>query len=118
MIAQQLYIQTNENPKSCAFTGHRKPETTYPKAELKKQVKALIEKGCLTFYCGMAQGFDLLAAKVVLKEKKHNPAIKLIACVPCQEQDKYFPSAEKKLYRNLIKFDFLNTLPKRYLKNH
>ena len=103
MIAQQLYIEQNEKPQSCAFTGHRQPYDVFPKSALKKHVHALIKNGCTVFYCGMAQGFDLLAAKVVLKEKKHYPSVKLIACVPCHEQEKYFPAAEKKAYRELIK---------------
>lgn len=103
MIAQQLYIQQIEKPQSCAFTGHRKPYDSFPKSGLKKQVQALIKNGCTVFYCGMAQGFDLLAAKVVLKEKKRHPEVKLIACIPCHEQEKYFPAAEKKAYRELVK---------------
>ena len=103
MVAQQLYIEQIENPKSCAFTGHREPLGSFPKTELKKQIQALIDKGCTVFYCGMAQGFDLLAAKEVIKAKKRNPEVKLIACVPCEEQEKYFPAAEKKAYRALIK---------------
>ncbi len=103
MIAQQLYIGQNDKPQSCAFTGHRTPQDAFPKTELKRQVKELIKNGCTVFYCGMAQGFDLLAAKTVIKEKKRNSAVKLIACVPCEGQEKYFPAAEKKLYSELIK---------------
>lgn len=102
MIAQQLYIQQNEKPQSCAFTGHRHAYDTFPRTALKKQVQTMIKNGCTVFYCGMAQGFDLLAAKIVMKEKKRNPDVKLIACVPCREQEKYFPAAEKKMYRALI----------------
>ena len=54
--------------------------------------------GIDSFLCGMAVGFDLLAAETVLSLKKKNPHIKLIACIPCIGQEKYFSKTDQKRY--------------------
>ena len=56
--------------KSCAFTGHRQLGEDFSLKKLKKSIKTLIEQGVDTFYNGMAMGFDLAAAEMVLILKK------------------------------------------------
>lgn len=89
--------------KTCAFTGHRDLQADFSARKLKKTVETLIERGVDTFYCGMAQGFDLCAAETVLKIKKRKPLIKLIACVPCYNQERNFSEADKKRYVKILK---------------
>lgn len=89
--------------KTCAFTGHRNLDADFSVRKVKREIEALVKKGVDTFYCGMAQGFDLCAAETVLKIKKKNPFIKLIACVPCYGQEKNFSEADKKRYVTVLK---------------
>lgn len=88
---------------SCALTGHRKLGESFDISLVERAIDSFIGEGILNFYCGMAMGFDLIAAKVVLERKKSNPEIKLIACVPCPNQDKYYSAEEKKKYGELLK---------------
>ena len=59
--------------------------------------------GVDTFLCGMAIGFDLLAAETVLSLKKNYPQIKLVACIPCIGQEKYFSKTDQKRYTDAVK---------------
>ncbi len=88
--------------KTCTFTGHRELRGDLDSDLLKKFVQGFIDEGIDTFLCGMAMGFDLLAAELILKLKTDNPHIKLIACVPCPDQDRYYPLEEKKKYREVL----------------
>ena len=88
---------------ACAFTGHRDLAENFNKEQLKSEIIALIEEGATAFYCGMAVGFDLLAAECVLALRKKYPQVKLIACVPCYGQEKYFSDADKKRYVKILK---------------
>ena len=100
----QLSIpQTKENKTSCAFTGHRKLENDFSLRKLKKIIKTLIEEGVTTFYAGMAIGFDLVAAEAVLALKKKYPSVKLVACIPCYNQEKTFPAEDQKRYVKILK---------------
>lgn len=103
MKEQLLIDKVQPAIKSCAFTGHRELQEDFSVRALRKAVKQLIQEGCSVFYCGMAQGFDLLAAEAVLKHKKAYPGVKLIACLPCDNQEKYYPAAEKKRYASIVK---------------
>lgn len=69
---------------------------------LKTAVERLISEGVENFYCGMAMGFDLIAAEVVLEEKKLHPDVKLIACVPCPDQQKRYPAEDKEKYERIL----------------
>ena len=101
----QLFIKTETSKKaeSCVFTGHRILEEDFSPRRLKKEIKKLIEKGIVTFYNGMAMGFDLLAAQYVLSLKKEYPFIKLIACIPCYQQEKSYSEKDKKRYVSILK---------------
>ena len=84
-MEQTFYIKAN----SVAFTGHRLvPESK--KGELIKKlrvkIRLLYAMGIRNYYCGMAIGFDMLAAEVVLSLRSELPYLKLIAVVPFKEQ--------------------------------
>ena len=115
MVVQQMQIPQDTPIVSCAFTEHRTAEEPFPEKQLKKAIKTLIKGGCLRFFCGMAQGFDLLAGELVLREKKHNKDVRLIACLPCDNQEKYYPASEKKRYVEILeKADEKICLAERY----
>ncbi len=89
--------------KTCAFTGHREVCDNFLKENLEICVKSLIERGVCVFYCGMAKGFDLLAAETVLKEKETNKALKLVVCIPYFGQEKGYTQKDKDRYFSILK---------------
>ncbi len=100
--------------KKCAFSGHRFGLESLDINLLDRVILNLIKNGVTDFLCGMAIGFDMIAAEIVLKYKK-DYNIKLIACKPCEEQSRTF-SAENKLRYNKISenTDEIITLSKNY----
>ena len=91
------------NGKSCALTGHREIESGFDENRLYDKLEELIQSGYDYFYCGMAQGFDLLALGC-LCDLKRKYKIFVEACIPYAGQENYFPVREKKKYRELLQW--------------
>lgn len=89
--------------KSCALTGHRELEKNFNSNAVYDKLEELIINGYDYFYCGMAQGFDLLALGCLCDLKKKY-RIFTEACIPYAGQETYFPAAEKKKYRALLQW--------------
>ncbi len=106
----QMNIPSLLEVKSCAFTGHREVEKDLDVKRLQREIEGLIKRGVDTFYNGMARGFDLIAAKIVLKLKRKYKHIKLVACIPYYGQEKYFTERDKKEYYAVLKKADLQTL--------
>lgn len=87
---------------SCALTGHRVLEKNFDEKKLSEELESLIKEGYTYFYCGMAEGFDLRALKVLVNLKKQYP-IKIEACVPYKGQENHFSFETKSLYQSLIR---------------
>ena len=99
METTQIFIKTEEKQlKSCSFTGHRELQKDFDIKKLKEVLEDLIKKGVDTFYNGGAIGFDLLCAEAVVSLKKDYPFIKLILCIPCLNQEKYYNEINKNRY--------------------
>ena len=86
---------------NCAFTGHRILDSRFDVNLLDRVILNLIKSGTRNFYCGMATGFDMQAAEIVLEYKK-SYNIRLCACIPCEEQSKYFSEKDKRRYENIL----------------
>lgn len=84
----------------CALTGHRDLDEDFDCAALEKAVISLIERGIKTFYCGMARGFDLVAAECVLSHA--DLGAQLVACVPCEGQENRFSRVDKVRYSRIL----------------
>lgn len=85
----------------CAFTGHRQQLEELDLKLLDRVVLNLIKGGAEEFLCGMAVGFDLLAAETVLKYRKKYP-VRLVACLPCEGQDRYFDKQSARKYEKIL----------------
>ncbi|MBQ8320449.1 MAG: DUF1273 family protein [Clostridia bacterium] len=99
-MEQLVFLKTEE--KACALTGHR-DLSGLDKALLKDELERLIKDGVEVFYNGLALGFDLLAAEILLKLKKTYSHVKLIGCAPFPKQAKAYPAEEKKRYEKIVK---------------
>lgn len=90
-----------EKAKTCAFTGHRKLQIDFEVKKLEEEVIKLIELGYENFLVGMALGFDTVCFNL-LKKLKINYNIKIIACMPCLDQDKSFTFLQKQDYEKMV----------------
>lgn len=106
--------------KSVAFTGHRSvpyAQQGIVRYRLQNAVKKFYNNGYRIFYCGMAVGFDLFAAEVVLSLKEELKDIKLVAAVPFKNQYFKFSREDKKRYFEVLKkVDEVITLSEEYYK--
>lgn len=87
--------------KAAAVTGHRTLYNDFNRERLEQVFNKLIEGGFDTFLVGMAVGFDTECFLVLEKIRKSKP-IKIIACIPCLNQDAKFSDKQKILYRKMI----------------
>ena len=101
----------------CAFTGHRNLKSlNFDRSLLDRVVLNLIKNGTTEFLCGMAYGFDLVAAETVLMYKRDYD-VKLYACLPCADQAQTFSSHNKLKYENILSgCDEVITLAPAYYK--
>ena len=82
-------VAPNRTPiRSVCFTGHRDlpPRTTAAYRQLVANTGAAIrrafERGARTFFCGGAEGFDLLCGKLVLLERERHMDVHLVLLLP------------------------------------
>ena len=99
---------------TCCFTGHRLQKLPWGFNEnsidciaMKEIAKieiqnAIINYGITHFISGMAIGFDMIAAELVLELKKDYPFITLECAIPCKEQDKLQRQEQKERYRKIL----------------
>lgn len=92
--------------KSCCFTGHRKIDSLkvdYINEITRNTIIDLIEnKDVSIFYNGMAIGFDLLAARIVVELKDIYPYIQLICVIPFKGQENHWNGGNRNLYKNIL----------------
>ena len=94
----ELLINPN---KTACFTGHRILSSLFNITRLKSRILELIKEDYDTFLVGMAIGFDTEAFKVLLELKKEIP-LKIIACIPCLNQQERFNRKQKEEYEFLL----------------
>lgn len=101
--------------EKCCFTGYRpakfpfslnKEDSQYKKFEnsLIEELLSLIESGCHTFFTGMAMGFDIIAAELVLmlKNAYRFDNIKLICVLPFSSQGESFTGFWKNRFYSVL----------------
>ena len=90
---------------TCCFTGHR--DLTKLDFNLGDRIERAIlkclELGIYRFENGMALGFDLLAARRVLRLREFHPEIELHLVIPCRDQCKFWPSNMMLAYRDILR---------------
>ncbi len=95
------------------FTGHRSQKLPWRfneedkrciamKITLRTEIEKAIQMGYKNFLCGMALGFDMICAEIVLDLKKQYNDIKLIGALPCKTQDIKWSEKDRKRYRELL----------------
>jgi uncharacterized phage-like protein YoqJ len=103
---------------TAAFTGHRWYDSSR-KHSVRKKIEECVREayrnGITNFISGMAIGFDLLAAEVVLSLRHECPAITLTAVLPFREQASRFNELNKcRYYKCLSQADDIVILSNDY----
>jgi uncharacterized phage-like protein YoqJ len=70
---------------------------------LLKEIENAYNMGFRYFYCGMAMGFDLLAAEAAISLKSKLKELKLIAVIPHPDQTRFWDEKDKELYNKVLK---------------
>lgn len=107
--------------RTAAFSGHRIIAGDR-REELKQGLAAAVADayaaGIRRFLCGMAQGFDLMAADAVLALRETHPDVCLVAVVPFREQSaRLYPSEKAHYDAVLSKADEVVVLSELYFKD-
>lgn len=95
------------------FTGHRSQKLPWRfneddarylkmKEKTKQEIEIAIKNGKKHFISGMAIGFDMIAAEIVLELKKHYSFISLECAIPCKDQEKLWPIKQQERYRKIL----------------
>lgn len=109
------YTQNNPAIRSVCFTGHRAlpPVRSTAYRQLVKDTEAAIRRafadGARRFYCGGAEGFDLLCGRLVLLEQERHLDMQLILLLPYtgfgeqfSAQDRTELSRQKKMAEEVV----------------
>lgn len=102
--------------KKCCFTGYRPSKFSFSlvrnngeyiefENQLIESILFLIrQENCRVFYTGMAMGFDIIAAEIVLMLKKSlkMKEIKLVCVIPFKQQKDYLNEEWFKRYNNIL----------------
>ena len=97
-----------DRTKCVAFTGHRAmsyaagDSAEALRSRLVATLRELYARGAHTFYSGMAEGFDLLAARAVLDLRREHSDIQLIAAVPFRAQAAGFSAIVRRDYGQIL----------------
>lgn len=87
--------------KACAVTGHRELQKDIDVDKIESLFNQLIDHDFNTFLIGMALGFDTLCFHILEKIRRERK-IKIIACIPCKNQDYKYTDYQKKEYARMI----------------
>lgn len=88
--------------KTCAITGHRDLPDNFNKNALYESLEQLINDGCDTFLCGMAEGFDLLCLECLISLRQKY-RIFTEACIPYAGRELRFNDPnDKALFNDLL----------------
>lgn len=100
--------------KTICLTGHRPKGLPWGYNEENEKCKKFlqdltivlrnqIENGYTYFLTGMAEGFDMLATELLIALRKEYKKIKVIAIIPCLNQENRWSPNQQKRYHNILR---------------
>ncbi|MBO7242834.1 MAG: DUF1273 family protein [Alistipes sp.] len=92
----------NETPIVVSFTGHRN-YTNAQNDRLRESIISLYNIGARVFRVGMAEGFDMAAAELVMEMMVEDINIVLEAYIPWPDFDKHLNHNDSMRYNNILK---------------
>ena len=115
----------NKEETAC-LTGHRPnklpwfyDETKENCIKFKQDVKEIFvgayKYGLKNYLVGMAEGFDMIGAEILIELRKTYSDIKIFAIVPCKGQETKWKQSQQERYHNILKqCDDVITLSEKY----
>ncbi len=101
--------------KTLCVSGHRSVKEDLNVDKLKSLFLKYVDLGIDTFLIGMAVGYDTICFRILEKIRRSGKNIRIICCIPCPEQDKFFSEEQKTEYKRMIdSADFSILLENRY----
>lgn len=112
-ITKQILYSQNLINITCCFTGHRSQKLPWGfdesdsrcvamKEWLRAEIVRAIDRGYIYFISGMALGFDIICAEMILALKEKYPQIKLIGAIPCMDQGELWSDTQKARYKKAL----------------
>ena len=102
-LTSKTACATGYRPMKCPWGYNEQDQRCL---EMRDKLKSLVEKsitqGYENFISGMALGFDMIFAEVILELKKKYSNIKLIAALPCKNQYEKWPANQIKRYKSIL----------------
>lgn len=86
---------------TCALSGNRQLAKDFDIEKLKSTLESLIQSGYDTFLNGMAIGFDSVCFSVLHSLRKKYK-IKIIACIPCKNQNYKYTEEQNNVYKKML----------------
>lgn len=86
---------------TACFTGHRSYDGSGDEA-LCMAIRTLYAEGYRIFLSGMAVGFDLAAAEMVLSLRTELPDLQLVAVLPFKGMDSKFSELDKRRFASIL----------------
>lgn len=112
---RNLTVSNEENGREifCCFTGYRPSKFPFPLNKKMSEFESLQNKlidiifslpkdACVTFYSGMAMGFDIIAAESVLLLKRAGRDVRLVCVLPFEGQGDGFSEPWHSRYNKII----------------
>lgn len=118
IIREETANLTGHRPKSLPWGYDESKQSCLDfKAETKKVFEGAIKYVLSTFLTGMAEGFDMIGAEILIELRKtYN--IKIVAVVPCLRQEsKWKPEQQKRCKNILAQCDEVIILSNHYYKD-
>lgn len=94
-----------EKSKTCFFTGDRilpEEKTQWVKIHLNKEIERRIDQGTVNFISGGENGFDQIAASMIVVKKRNGFNIRLILVLPCRNRNIYRNEFQREVHRILM----------------
>lgn len=123
-----LEVEEDLTGVTCCFTGHRQQKLPWRANEedkrcllminrTKEKIEKAIKEGYKHFISGMAIGFDMICAEIVLELKEKYPNITLECALPCRNQHERWSKNLQIRYENILnKADKIRCIYKTYIK--
>ncbi len=92
--------------RTCCFTGHRRMTAAQREVIapwLERTVTDLIKQGVVYFGVGGAVGFDMLAAKTVLRLRHRFPQVRLIMVLPCRDMTERWSAFDREQLAHILR---------------
>lgn len=118
IIREETANLTGHRPKSLPWGYDESKQSCINfKTDTKKVFEGAIKFGLKTYLTGMAEGFDMIGAEILIELRKTHD-IKIVAVVPCLGQElKWKPSQQARYKKILSQCDDIVILSDHYYKD-